>query len=79
MAKKDTKNVSKNAKTKRGSGLKTMYKGREIEPVRYISVENGRQDYMAARYKGTQDELVRDASGIPSYWSKLQKEVVSAG
>lgn len=61
-------NVSKNAKTSRGSGKKSIlnYKGKEVEvcPARFIGKTAGMRNYMAVEDKSSKT-LLLDDKGVP--------------
>ena len=64
-------NVSKNAKTNRGSKSKSViiYNGKEIEvcPVMFIGKSCGASNYIAVQDKNTK-ELLLDNTGMPLRW-----------
>ena len=74
-------NVSKNAKTNRGSNTKyvLMYKGKEIEvcPAQFIGKTAGMRNYMAVQEKSSK-ALLLDDEGMPLVWkiSKIEKKNV---
>ena len=74
-------NVSKNAKTARGSGMKNvlLYKGKEVEvcPALFFGKTAGMRNYMAVQNKSSK-ELLLDDEGKPLACaiSKIQRKKI---
>ena len=72
-------NVSKNAKTARGSGIKNVlvYNGKEVEvcPAKFIGKTAGMRNYIAVQDKASKNLLV-DEKGMPLIWaiSKIERK-----
>ena len=75
-------NVSKNAKTSRGSGVKVVikYNGQETEvcPAMFIGKTAGLRNYLAVQDKNTK-ALLLDKNGLPLPWkiSKIERKKIA--
>lgn len=66
-----------NPNARRGALEKRVYKGMELEPVKYYGKHVGQANYVAARQAKT-NNIITDENGVPLRWENIPNEGASA-